>query len=145
MTFKEFIGNTFNWIKKAIQSVWHVFKVLVKRVFKYLGAFMRAIGDVIGNLRSDIEAGLKKIFVVKTKKSDLTDIIIEAEKNGKVKKVQTTPDELFGTNIEKTDYDYSIVITNNNFDPVKIETISAEELDKKIGEKFSEDVSEIKY
>ncbi len=145
MTFKEFIGNAFNWIKKAIQAVWHVFKVLVKRIFKLLGAFMRAIGDFIGNLRSDIEAGLKKIFVVRTKKSDLAGIIRDAKNQGKVKEVTTTSDELFGTNTERTDYDYSIVITDNDFDPVKIETISAEELDKKIGEKFSEEVSEIKY
>lgn len=145
MTFKEFIGNAFNWIKKAIRAVWHMFKVLVKRVFKLLGAFMRAIGDFIGNLRSDIEAGFKKIFVVKTYKRDLVDIIKDAYNGGKVKTIPTTPDELFGDNTEKTNYDYNIVITDNDFDPVKIETISAEELDKKIGERFSEEVSEIKY
>lgn len=145
MTFKEFIGNAFNWIKKAIKAVWHVFKVLVKQVFKLLGAFMRAIGDFIGNLRSDIESGLKKIFVVKTRKSDLASLIRDAKKQNKVKEVTTTSDELFGTNTERTDYDYNMVITDNDFNPVKIETISAVELDRKIGEKFSDEVSEIKY
>jgi mRNA-degrading endonuclease toxin of MazEF toxin-antitoxin module len=34
-------------------------------------------------------------------------------------------------------------VTDNDFNPEKIETISAEELDKKIGQTYSEEVSEI--
>jgi hypothetical protein len=145
MTFKEYIGNAYNWIKKAIKAIWHIFKVIVKHTIKFIGTFMRAIGDFIGGLRSDIESGLKKIFVVRTRKGDLAEIIRKANNEGKIKEVNTTTEELFGGESVKTDYDYSFVITDNDFNPVKIETVSAEELDKKIGQKFNDDVSEIKY
>lgn len=145
MTFKEFIGNAFNWIKKAIQAVWHVFKVIVTRVIKLLTSFMKTIGAFIKDVFTDIRNGFKRIFVVKTKKSDLTGIIKKAEEENKIGIVQTSPDELFAKEeTEETEYDYSLVITDNDFNADKIETISAEELDKKIGQKFYDEVSEVK-
>lgn len=142
-SFKEFIGNAFNWIKKAIKAVWHIFKVIVKQVIKLLSSFMRMIGDFVKSVLSEIRSGLKKIFVVKNRKSDFKTIIEEAEKANKIKKIPTSTDELFGDNLEESEYDYNIVITDNDFNPEKIETISAEELDKQIGRRFNDEVHEI--
>ena len=145
MTISEFFGNAFGWIKKAIQALWEFFKVVVKHAFRILKSFMRAIGDFIRGFLGDIRSAFKKVFVVRTKKSDLKDLIKKAKSEGKIGTVDTSTDELFGTDeqTEKTDYDYSIVVTDNDLNPVAIETISAVELDKKIGEKFKDEVNEI--
>ena len=106
---------------------------------------MHAIGDFILEFLSDIRRGLKRIFVVRTHKTELKETIKKAERAGKTKVVPTSEQELFGnSDVKKTNYDYTFVITDNDFNPIKVETASAEELDKKIEEKFNDEVSEIK-
>lgn len=141
-SFIEFVGNAFNWIKNAIRAIWHIFKVIIKSTIKLITSFLHIIGDFIKNILSEIRRGLKKVFVIKNKKSDFKTIITDAKNEGKIKQITIDEGDLFGTT-EKTDYDYSIVVTDNDFNPEKIETISAEELDKKIGQTYSEEVSEI--
>lgn len=145
MTFTEFISSACSFIEGAIQKLWSIFKVIVKRVWKLLSAFMHAIGDFILEFLSDIRRGLKRIFVVRTHKTELKETIKKAERAGKTKVVPTSEQELFGnSDVKKTNYDYTFVITDNDFNPIKVETASAEELDKKIEEKFNDEVSEIK-
>lgn len=145
MSFKEIIGNVTNWIKKAIQVVWAVFKVIVKAVLKLLKSFLLTIGEFIRDVYTDLRARLKKIFVVKTPKGDLLSMINKAKEEGKAGVYKTSPDELFGESSTKSaEYDYNIVITDNGITNVeKIETISAEEVDRKIEERFHDEVTEM--
>lgn len=144
MTFQEYIQDAFSWIKTAIQTVWLFFRVIIVRVIVSLKSFMRIIGDAIKDMKNDIISGLKRLFIIKSKKTDFKGIIEKANKDGKVEIIPTTFEEMF-EEVEETEYDYNIVVTDGDFNSQKIETISADELDKKIGLKFSEEVSELKF
>lgn len=147
-SLKEIIGNVTSWIKNAIKAVWNAFKVIVKSVIKFVSSFLRSIGEFIKDCISGIKSGLKKVFVVKTPKGDLMGIINDAQNKGKIGTWTTSTDELFGsgtTNTKKTEYDYNIVVTDADLTQIeKVETISADEIDRQIDSKFYEDVNEMK-
>lgn len=148
-SFKEIIGNVTSWIKKAIKAVWSVFKVIVKSVIKFVSSFIRSIGEFIRDCVSGIKAGIKKVFLVKTPKGDLIGIIQDATNNRKTGTWAASPEELFGaektTDTKKAEYDYHIVVTDADISKVeKVETISADEIDRQIDSKFYDDVTEMK-
>lgn len=134
MGFLDYIKSAWEWVKSAIQKVWARFKVFLVKVADFACSVKKTIANLvqkamkgINNLKEKFKSGLKKLFLIFTKKNDgFGEIIKEAEKKGKVGTTNVSGADIFGTST--SDVDIHVTQTDSDYNTENIYSISAEKL-----------------
>lgn len=150
MGFLDYIKSAWEWVKSAIQKAWTRFKVFLVKVADYAKTVIRTLRDLaqkalkdISNLFEKIKAGLKKFFLIFTKKNDgFKPTIEKAKKEGKIGTSDVNAKDIFGID---ADYDFHIVQTDEEYNTENVYSVSPEQLSEEMRDKVAAtDVHEIK-
>lgn len=153
MGFLDYIKSAWEWVKGAIQKAWARFKAFIVKVANFAKTVLGALKELaqkalrgIANLFEKIKAGLKKFFLIFTRKEKnggFTEIIKKAKDEGKMGEPINVPaSDIF--DLSPADVDIHIVQTDEEFNTENVHSISAEELSEDLRKKVaSADVHEI--
>lgn len=156
MGFLDYIKSAWEWVKGAIQKVWARFKVFLVKVANFGRTVIGAVRNLvqkamqgIQNLREKFKSGLKKLFLIFTKKTSNSDgfkgTITTAIGEGKIGTAGIDANDIFGdSSCSTSDYDAHIVQTDNLFNTENVYSVSADKLtDDMVRRATSTPVSEI--
>jgi len=157
MGFLDKLKSAWEWVKGAIQRVWARFKAYIVKVASYVktvlrGALRYIIEKAMGGyiyVRDKIKAGLKKFFLIFTKKQTGGDsfkkTIEDAKNSGKIGTENIDATDIFGDNQTSTsDVDIHLVQTDNEYNTENVYSVSADSLSDDLRAKAAaHDVSEI--
>lgn len=154
MGFLDYIKSAWEWVKGAIQKVWARFKAFIVKVANYVGtvirgAFRYLIEKALGGyiyVRDKIKAGLKKFFLIFTKKNDgFKDIIDDARKGNKIGTENIDVNDIFPPEqTYQSQYDIHVVQTDEQFNTENVYSVSADNMTDDLRAKAAaHEVSEI--
>lgn len=155
MGFLDYIKSAWEWVKSAIQKVWARFKVFLVKVADFARSVKKAVANLvqkamkgISSLKEKFKLGLKKLFLIFTKKKNqdgqdnFKDIIEKAKSKGKVGTETISGEDVFGASI--SDVDIHVVQTDSDYNTENVYSISAEKLSADLRAKAAaHEVSEI--
>ncbi|WP_297278612.1 hypothetical protein [uncultured Brachyspira sp.] len=169
MGFLDYIKSAWEWVKSAIQKVWSRFKVFIVKVANWIKTIVGVIKSLIKSLVAKVASGLsyvagkiadglsivkeqlkngvKKLFLVFTKKNanglDFTEIIKKAKAEGKMGTDVVDSKDLF-EDAQTSDYDIHIIQTDAEFNTENVYSVSANELSEELRAKaMAHEVTEI--
>lgn len=151
MGFLDYIKSAWEWVKEAIQKAWARFKAFIVKVADYKKTVIRTLRNLaqeamkgISNLIEKIKAGVKKFFLIFTKKNDgFKSTITKAKNEGKIGTQNVNAEDIFG---ENTDYDLHIVQTDEEFNTENVHSVSPDQLSEDMVKKVAAaEVHELKF
>lgn len=157
MGFLDKLKSAWEWVKSAIQKVWARFKAFIVKVASYVKTVLRGVLRYIVEkamggyyyVKDKIKAGLKKFFLIFTKKRTGGDsfktIIEEARKSEKIGTEDVDAKDIFGDDqTTSSDVDIHLVQTDAEINTENVYSISADNLSDDLRAKAAaNDVSEI--
>lgn len=143
------------WAKSSIRKVWDRFKVFLVKVADLAHSVKKTVANLvqkvmrgISDLKDKFKLGLKKLFLIFTKKrnqngqDNFKDIIEEARKEGKIGTEDISGTDIFGA--VASEFDIHIVQTDSDYNTENVYSISAEKLSADLRAKAAaHEVSEI--
>lgn len=154
MSFLDKIKSAWQWIKSAIQKAWARFKVFLVKVANFGRTILGAVRNLvqkamlgIAYLKEKFKAGIKKLFLIFTKKNtsgdSFKDTIKKAQKEGKIGEEDINGRDIFET-AQEAEYDIHIVQTDSEFNTENVYSVSADKLSDELKAKATaHEVSEI--